>query len=51
MRSSVCAAAILALSVGYATAGVQYGGVNIAGFDFGCDIQVSWDFGVLSEHG
>ncbi|KAL8641511.1 MAG: hypothetical protein Q9228_001688 [Teloschistes exilis] len=43
MRSSVCAAAILALSVGYATAGVQYGGVNIAGFDFGCDIQGACD--------
>ncbi|KAL8667326.1 MAG: hypothetical protein Q9202_000900 [Teloschistes flavicans] len=43
MRSSVCAAAVLAFSVGYATAGVQYGGVNIAGFDFGCAITGACD--------
>lgn len=50
MRSSVCAAAVLAFSVGYATAGVQYGGVNIAGFDFGCAITVSCNFVTPAEH-
>lgn len=40
MRSAFRAGTIWALSVGYALAGVQYGGVNIAGFDFGCETSV-----------
>ncbi|KAL8998498.1 MAG: hypothetical protein Q9169_002441 [Polycauliona sp. 2 TL-2023] len=36
MRSALLAGATLALTVGQALAGVQYAGVNIAGFDFGC---------------
>ncbi|KAL8812093.1 MAG: hypothetical protein Q9200_001297 [Gallowayella weberi] len=37
MRSAFLAGAIWAVTVGQALAGVQYGGVNVAGFDFGCE--------------
>ncbi|KAL8802259.1 MAG: hypothetical protein Q9182_003910 [Xanthomendoza sp. 2 TL-2023] len=37
MRSAFLAGAICAVTVGQALAGVQYSGVNIAGFDFGCE--------------
>lgn len=40
MYSALLAGTIWALSVGHALAAVQYGGVNIAGFDFGCEISV-----------
>lgn len=40
MRSALLAGSIWALSVSQVLAGVQYGGVNIAGFDFGCEIDV-----------
>ena len=40
MYSALLAGTIWTLSVGHAFAAVQYGGVNIAGFDFGCDISV-----------
>ncbi|KAI4261575.1 MAG: hypothetical protein L6R42_003226 [Xanthoria sp. 1 TBL-2021] len=36
MRSALLAGAALAMTLGQAVAGVKYGGVNIAGFDFGC---------------
>ena len=41
MLSSLLTGTILALSVGRTlAAGVAWAGVNIAGFDFGCDINV-----------
>lgn len=40
MRSALLASATLAMTVGQALAGVKYGGVNIAGFDFGCETTV-----------
>ncbi|KAL8969767.1 MAG: hypothetical protein Q9183_001839 [Haloplaca sp. 2 TL-2023] len=43
LRSITCAASIWALTLGLASAKVQYGGVNIAGFDFGCVISGSCD--------
>ena len=36
MRSTLLAGAILVVAVGHALAAVDYAGVNIAGFDFGC---------------
>ena len=40
MYSVFLAGTTAALCVGQALAGVAWGGVNIAGFDFGCDILV-----------
>lgn len=40
MRTALLAGATLAMTVGQALAGVKYGGVNIAGFDFGCETTV-----------
>lgn len=41
MRSSLLAGAAFALNWGQALAQVAWGGVNIAGFDFGCETTVS----------
>lgn len=41
MLSNFLVGSILAISVGRTlAAGVAWAGVNIAGFDFGCDINV-----------
>jgi len=41
MYTSFLAGSIVALSVGRTVAaGIAWAGVNIAGFDFGCDITV-----------
>lgn len=40
MRSRLLACTTWVLAVGHALAGVQYGGVNVAGFDFGCTTNV-----------
>jgi hypothetical protein len=40
MFSKLLATSTVALSLGRALAGVQFAGVNIAGFDFGCGTDV-----------
>ena len=40
MFSKLIASSIFALSLGRALAGVQFAGVNIAGFDFSCGTDV-----------
>ena len=40
MRFQLIGASVLALSSSLVSAGVKWAGINIAGFDFGCDIYV-----------
>ena len=42
MISRLLAGSIITLAIGQTFAQVPYGGVNIAGGDFGCDAQVRW---------